>query len=191
MDVVTAGTILNALEKAGRWEDALDWFESTRTESNGAMQPNIITFSIALRCCASNVGRAAALLEEMRCRQLSPNAFSYSSALVACRRAADWRRALAFLEEAKEDRNNFDEYVVNAAMDACSQASAWEASLHLFHGMADLSLQPSDASWNIAVGACERGQAWEASLAITKAMVDGKGLKHNKKNFRRSPRPPK
>merc|ERR1719428_884319 len=82
------------------------------------------------------VERSAALVEKllqkMAARGLSPDRATYTAAITACERAADWEGAIRLLRQMQAERIEPDAAVYNVAIAACGRARRYERAAELF-----------------------------------------------------------
>lgn len=77
------------------------------------------------------------LMSEMRAEGLTPDCFTFSTAITACGRAGQWERALSLLDEMGTQREELcpSIFAINAAIAACARAAQWERALGLLYRM--------------------------------------------------------
>jgi pentatricopeptide repeat protein len=144
------------------------------------IEPNVITYSVAISACGkgSKWERALELLSEMRERRIDPNAITYSAAISACEKGSQWEFALELLCEMRERRITPDVITYSAAISACEKGSQWERALELLSEMEQRGIEADAITYNAAISACEKGSQWERALALMSEMRE-RGLKPN------------
>ena len=128
-------------------------------------------FNAAIDACGKS-GRweeALSLLRQMASMpSVSPDAFSFSSAIAAQAKAPDgWRRALALLRAMRMHGLEPSRYCYNAAITVCGSGGEWRRALQLLSDMEDRPNPPPDVySFNTAIAACGRAGQWVAALEL-------------------------
>ena len=94
---------------------------------------------------------------------------SYSAAISACEKCAEWQRALALLKTMWEEKvwPNMTSY--NAAISACEKGKRCELALGLLEECKTWATLDT-ISYNAAISACEKCAEWQRALALLKAM---------------------
>ena len=110
--------------------------------------------------------QALLLLAEMRTHGLEPDVITFSAAISACERGANWEQALALLAEMRERGLACDITVFSAAVNACEQGAQWELALELISEMRASGMQPHVPTLKAAISACEKGQQWDKALGL-------------------------
>ncbi|CAE7772860.1 Afg1l [Symbiodinium sp. CCMP2592] len=157
----TAG--VKACGKALRWEWALQLLSWSRKFS--IRHP----WNSAISACAlvTEWERALLLLRSMRHRGPKPSASSYSAALDALARGAEWASGLRLLSEMKR-RIAPDLVAVTSVIVACGAAARWTVALQLFE-RASVEFHGGDVVLlGATAAACGRGHQWQASLTLLK-----------------------
>jgi pentatricopeptide repeat protein len=65
--------------------------------------------------------RAVAVLKEMRKQGLTPDVYSYCSAIMACEKCHRWREALSLLDDMKRDGVTPNDYAYSGVIRACAK----------------------------------------------------------------------
>ena len=134
------------------------------------------TIAISALGTVRESGAAAAMLDEMRAAELTPNMFTYSALVTAHGRAGDWRRALALVRRMATDDDETpapDAGTFKAAIMACVRNRAWHGVLEMLREAraagvaADIDVKHHTAGLDALA---RTGQGWEAARDMLRSM---------------------
>ena len=106
--------------------------------------------------------------------KVSPTVISYSAAISACEKGAQWERALTLFQAMPKAKIPSDVISCNAAISACEKGGQWEQALTLFHAMPKEKILSDVISYSAAISACEKGGQWEQALTLFQGMQEAK-----------------
>jgi len=102
---------------------------------------------------------------------VNPDTISYSAAISACEKGAEWQMALvwpAVMSSATIEPNTIS---INAAITACEKVSIWQAAQTLLAAMGRADVEPNTISYSAAISACEKGRAMDHGLTLFQEML--------------------
>ena len=125
----------------------------TRENASPDIQPNIVTYNAAIRACAEglDVGKAFALLDELKSRNLQPTIVTFGTLMTACERIGDTKGATKVFRIMKDANIKPNEIVYGAAISCFRKASQSERTFRLIHKMMDEKLSPNTATFNTVI----------------------------------------
>ncbi|KAL1512384.1 hypothetical protein AB1Y20_005642 [Prymnesium parvum] len=106
----------------------------------------------------------------MRRAGVSPNDFSYATAISACDAGGQWVRGLQLLDDMRLAGHPPSVVACSAAISACAKAGAWTQAVRLLLRMPAMGARPNIYSYNAAITACTRASEWRAALALLRRM---------------------
>ena len=144
---------------------------------NRGIEPNEVTFSVAVTACG-NAGRwrrALEFLDEMRSLGLKINTITYNSAIAALSKAsraaakqhgtgdrsdADelWQETQKLLTCMENDGIRRDSFTYSAAMGTCGVAERWQEAVRLIETMKGNGIKPNMQVYTSAITACAKSR---------------------------------
>ena len=128
--------LISACATAGKWQEALDVFNSMKQAavSDPDCNPNTITYSSLISACAagSRLDKALQVYDEMQEAGLQPDHITYSTLISAYEKAGDFAEALALLDKLHEAGGaaSADTYV--KIMQYLAGKQLWNRALEVF-----------------------------------------------------------
>ncbi|CAE7793302.1 unnamed protein product, partial [Symbiodinium sp. CCMP2456] len=101
--------------------------------------------------------------------EVTPNEYSFSSAMKALASAVQWRRALQTLGLA-QDRQSCNVMGFSVAMGACVKATQWAEALDIFSQIWWAEESPDTLCYNAVLKACQAGRSWELAVDLLQEM---------------------
>jgi pentatricopeptide repeat protein len=141
------------------------------------LSPNNVTFNIALKGAGrtkKSWSASRALLQEMKKLDLTPDLFTYSSAIANAASTGEWKQALSLLRVA-ESRGLQDAAVYTGCIRSLSTAGMYEEALTLFERMS-IDCKPDVHAYTAIISACARAGEIEHALGLWEKMRS-EGLK--------------
>ena len=137
------------------------------------MQPDVISYSSAIRACekAGRWDMALCLVEAMPSRSLEVDLICWSSTISACEKSGCWELAICLLHEKTHGMGSMgsicsmDIITINSALSACEKAGQWRAALQLFSGFL-VEVQRDTISLNAVLSACEKAGRWQLAADL-------------------------
>ena len=168
VDIVTGNAALTALDKAKRWEGALQCLREALHEVDS------FTFTSSISACAAlgTWQRAGILLEEMSWTRVLWDVRTLNSVLLACQRGQLWRGCIALVEAMLASSLRLDEATLNAVSavgDVSSEprAQPWQTSLQQLCSWwqtGAIRLFPLSLSSTLRV--CEASNQWAVAAQL-------------------------
>jgi len=143
----------------GRYKEALELFDCCLRDPTLLDQPDIYTYTNAMRACAKGgqVRKAQSLLQAAHDKGLAVDAQAYTAVIHACAKAKRWKPALKLLDDMTRVHGiRPSEICYSAAITACGSADQWEKALQLMEQMKQQHLVPSRITYNGALTALSR-----------------------------------
>eukprot|EP00933_Yihiella_yeosuensis_P017081 TRINITY_DN14371_c0_g1_i1.p1 TRINITY_DN14371_c0_g1~~TRINITY_DN14371_c0_g1_i1.p1 ORF type:complete len:654 (+),score=132.08 TRINITY_DN14371_c0_g1_i1:124-2085(+) len=177
-NLVSFNAAVSALEKRGRWEQALAMIYELRSATADAVDdadaskhsedfegPDVFTCSAVLSACGRK-GRwreALAVLGDMRCWKIVPNVVSYTAVLNACDRGNAWLHALGMLSIMQISRISANAITFHAGIAAVRPSwnrhreyhGNWYHSLSLLSQMQQQQIRANAVALSDALASCD------------------------------------
>ena len=115
------------------------------------------------------------LMAEMRADCVSPDVFTFSTAITACGRAGQWERALSLLEEMEAGSDNFQADHDNGQQQ--QQQQRQQQQQQMSNKKLKINLTPDVVAINAAIAACGRAGQWRKSLDLLDRMTTRHGTR--------------
>ncbi|CAE8638930.1 unnamed protein product, partial [Polarella glacialis] len=173
--VVSEASIVACSDK-GQWAMAWALLEDMRTEQ---LDPSNAAFALATQTPFAGTQKvrweaALGLLREMQGRHLEPTAALYSTVMVSCQKAGQWKLCLEVLSQTCSAVALGIEAYVSAVI-AFGQGQCWEHSLSILREIqvkhsSTLQLKPMLNMYNAVLSSCAHCGAWEQGLALLSEM---------------------
>merc|ERR1711933_500087 len=113
----------------------------------------------------------------MQKARIQPNVITFSAAISACEKGAQWPRVLSLFLGMQKARIQPDVITYNAAISACEKGAQWPRALSLFDRMQKARIQPDVITYSAAIHACGSAGEWQRSSELfEKIMRDFKLL---------------
>lgn len=161
------------------WRMALDLLDEMRKNN---VQPNVVTFSVAIAACGNGGQweRALELLNQMRDKGLGINTITYNAAITALAKAArlyskeasrltaprKYQALSAGGEMSPDEASQF----LGGEVD---EVQLWTRALELLGQMREDGAEPDTYSYSAAISACGSGGRWEEALELMRIMKEG------------------
>eukprot|EP00434_Breviolum_minutum_P034476 symbB.v1.2.030519.t1/scaffold3447.1/size56486/4 len=165
--VITSNTVIRHLN--GDWHRAVDLISSARRQRI----LDVITFNSTINNCHRHGlwEQAIQILDEVCCKETSPNIITYGAVASSCEVSLKWQHALLLAQAVHHQHVAANSIIYNTAMSTCDRATQWEHALYNFQlqkspGQADLT------SFNIAISACEKNALWCEALSLLDYLDD-------------------
>jgi len=170
LNITCANAFLSALEKEGRWTDALQFFNSLLS-SNSRVKPNAVTFNIIMSSYQkrSDPDKVVYVFEDMFAAGVEPSIVTYNTLICAYGQMGDWQKALDVLKHLIANDSNVQPTLAtfNQVLAALSEGAlnadvvakptiaqaAWEVFQHMVSSSA---VQPDMVSYNTIITALQR-----------------------------------
>ncbi|CAL1136574.1 unnamed protein product [Cladocopium goreaui] len=192
-DVVSKGTLINALDLAQEWRFAFAVLVDGRTTTNtmcynsasssaaktghwqvscqlllsmssASFEADLISFNAAASFGTSAVGRwAMASTVLQRAQEVSCRLSEVSFGASVV--SAEWPRALAVMDVLRMEIQ-LTEIHCNAAISVCAGAACWSWALHLLSSLQRWRIQGDTIAVNSMLDACEKGKQWQLALHL-------------------------
>ena len=165
LDDVTLGTLLQAFQEAGQWEQALLIFSSIPRMH---LQQTAFHFAGAMNSCAMS-GQwewTLELLDRMKHKLVSPDEVCCNTVLSACDEGEQWELAIETFSSMFDQKLIPNQRSFTSAISACGACQQWEAALALFHLMPN----PNRIHWNAVMSSLAQS-AWPIAFALFHRMV--------------------
>ncbi|CAE8741830.1 unnamed protein product, partial [Polarella glacialis] len=165
-NAVSLNAAASALERRGRWQEALEMLGRMRSAGAGSGGPDVVGFSSVLSACgrAAQWRHALALLEEMGEARVRPNVVSYTAAINACERGRAWVSALTLLGVMCAARLAPNAATLHAALGGSGLShGGWRPALELLALMRQRRIRANAVACGSAVSACELAMQLAAS----------------------------
>jgi len=122
------------------------------------VEPDIITYTCAMRACArgKQTRKALTLLDTVREKGLILDVYVYTSVIDACAKGGMWERALELLDEMRAEGIMPNSITYGAAIAACGNGGEWERALQLLHQMRAKKMGMNIVTYNAAIVALAR-----------------------------------
>ena len=142
------------------------------TASPSLELPNTVHYNTAIRVMAEDglLGKANALLAEMRARRVLPDIITYTSLLLVCDRAGAWQQALELVEQAKIDGIRLEAPAYNNLVHACVRAGEWRQALAAQEDMQAVGVKRNQLSYLGGLSAATQGDDAEVALSLASAI---------------------
>ncbi|CAK9005107.1 unnamed protein product [Durusdinium trenchii] len=164
-DVKRATGLLASWGKALRWKDVLAGLkELVKTPSN--LEPNVVTFGVAIAACVRASAWASALQESLVLRQegLEPSLISASSVISASEKS-NWCHALHSLIDLQASDLEPNAVGFGAVASACeASAGAWRVAAEATLQLRRAGIEASVVLLNAVSSACEKACAQDEAL---------------------------
>ena len=95
---------------------------------------------------------------------------SYSAAISACEKNAQWQKALGLFQAMCSSTLSPDVISYSATISACEKGGQWQHALNLLLAMRQDKVRPNVISYSAAISACEKGGQWQRALILFEAM---------------------
>ncbi|CAM9509758.1 unnamed protein product [Ectocarpus sp. 4 AP-2014] len=164
-------TILAALSRAGKWEEAVLLLKEMETRG---IQRDAVSYACLIAACGRGMQweRALISLAEMRDVGIKANSFVYSAAIDACAKGRQWQKALILLRDMEVvDGLPANLICYNAAADACGKAGRPGEALALLAKMQKVGIKPNEVSYLSVISACSRVGDWKRALLLLDEMI--------------------
>eukprot|EP00210_Caulerpa_lentillifera_P009501 g9061.t1 len=170
LNITCANAFLSALEKEGRWEDALQFFSSLLSV-NSRVKPNAVTFNIIMSSYQkrSQPNKVVYVFEDMFAAGVEPSIVTYNTLICAYGQMGDWVKAMEVLQHLIAAESNvqptlatFNQVLAalsEGALNATEAAkpriaqSSWDVFQHM---ISSHSVQPDMVSYNTIITALQR-----------------------------------
>ncbi|CAE7650199.1 PTAC2 [Symbiodinium sp. CCMP2456] len=165
LDDVTLGTLLQAFQEAGQWEQALLIFSSI---PRMRLQQTAFHFAGAMNSCAVS-GQwewTLELLDRMQHKLVSPDEVCYNTILSACEEGEQWELAIETFTSMFGQKLIPNQRSFTSAISACGTCQQWEAALALFRLMPN----PNRIHWNAVISSSAQS-AWPSAFALFHRMI--------------------
>ncbi|CAM9091252.1 unnamed protein product [Chrysoparadoxa australica] len=174
IDAQCINVVMNVLTKNGHPEQALAIFDKATAELGSELDVGSYTSAILATGRMGEWEWSVRLLQEMRAKGLSPNVFSYGSALGACAKggAKGAATAMVLLQQLKEDGVEPNVVIYTAAIDACSKGGLWERALELLGEMRDAGVAANNFTYTCAIDALSRAGEVDHALELLSNLQD-------------------
>ncbi|CAM9870079.1 unnamed protein product [Scytosiphon promiscuus] len=132
-------------------------------------------YNHVIRVCGDAGGTqlALALLDEMHRRGVTPDAASYSGAIIACDLAGMWREAVGLLDDMRQKTGTEPDLVCyNCAIKACGSSGELEQALRVMETMRARGVAPDEVTYSSAITACGNAGEAKRAIALLQAMKD-------------------
>lgn len=188
-DVISYNATIAACAKGKQSEIAMVILQEM-TEA-GRVAPNALTYSTVMSAVAEKSGtltdptaaaaaaaanwkRVVYLLEEMRGRNITPDATGYGLAVAACAEAGQADMAVKLLRQMHlEDHVTPSLKMYNAAMTACHETGKWELAVILLgEAKATHGVSPDRVTYTEAIESCRKGGQPGLVAALSKEMQE-------------------
>lgn len=170
LNITCANAFLSALEKEGRWNDALQFFNSLLSSAS-RVKPNAVTFNIIMSSYQkrSQPDKVVYVFEDMFTAGVEPSIITYNTLICAYGQMGDWHKALDVLKHLIANDSNvqptlatfnqvlaaLSEGALNA--DAISKPAIAQAAWDVFqHMVSTNTVQPDMVSYNTVITALQR-----------------------------------
>jgi len=125
------------------------------------VQPNVVSYSAAIRSLEGKWAHAHAIFESMLATGIRPDEICTNAILNAYSKAAQWERAFKLLlVTASPDVVSF-----NTVLSACANGAQWRLACRLLHQLQKES-KANCISYNTAISACEKAGNWMMACSL-------------------------
>ncbi|CAE8600596.1 unnamed protein product [Polarella glacialis] len=134
------------------------------------LEINVFHCSAVMAACEKS-GRwqlALSLLLQMPGLRVSPNEFSYNTAISAC----PWDLAMGLLSKMFDKHLRPDKVSYCAGIDTVRKGGQWQTALRILTKMHEMDVIPNDFSYNAAITSCESGRQWQLALRLLSSMPE-------------------
>ncbi len=129
--MITYSALINACEKAGQWELALQLFERMQQEG---IAPNTVTYNSLITACTqgSQWEKASEVFDHMRFHNCRPDTVTYSALIGAYEKGGQWLRAVKAFEAMQGQSCRPDSSIYQSVVDMLWQSGvSWLQALAL------------------------------------------------------------
>ncbi|CAK9072841.1 unnamed protein product [Durusdinium trenchii] len=154
-----------AIQRAN-WEQSVAILEEA---SQAELQPGIMSYTAAIKRCASEHSTILALLAEMDKKTLELDAVSISSSIWAL--GSDWVTSLAMLERMIDGNMQLNTITCNAMIRACDQAGQWQRALDVLKLQRAEQIQIDAFTYSSTASACAKGGQWTLGTLLLEEMI--------------------
>merc|ERR1719468_924677 len=106
---------------------------------------------------------------------VEPDTITYSAAISACEKNAEWRMALDLFAAMGRALVEPNAITYNAAISACEKAAEWWMALDIFAAMGRAVVEPNAITYSAAISACEKAAEWQKALSLFCALQEDSG----------------
>lgn len=197
-DVVAYTAAIQGCSEAGEYRHALKLIKTMKAEG---IQPNVVTFSAVINCCASAslqlskrrdegdrsieiddvklpMLKALKLLDAMRAptSSIKPNIFTYNAAIRACGEGMNLDGAFDLLRQMKEDGLEPTIVTYGSLMTACERVGNVDAASKVFRMVKEQSeeddeIRVNEIIYGAAISCCRKGGQSERALLLLRKMI--------------------
>lgn len=164
-----AQSVLNALGKAGRFEDALGLFARMRA---WGIPPDTIEFNSLILASAQqrNVAAAFSVVESMTAAGVTHDAVTYGGLMQACIRTGDLARAFEQLRAAELAGVALNTVLFTHLLTGCVHAGEYERAWLVWEHMRTYHCEPDTVAFTTMITACARRDEVEKALHLLTEM---------------------
>ncbi|CAK9108714.1 Pentatricopeptide repeat-containing protein 10 [Durusdinium trenchii] len=183
MPVGVISALMQGCQRAGAWETCVALLHTAQQQR---LPYNLVSFNVTIDACQKGGAPwpvALELLKSIENSDVEANEVTWSSAIAACGKAAEWQRSLFLLHDARSaagslrgargaDSVRWQLVSFGAALAACAEGKAWREALGLFEYMHEFGPKPNVICANSLLNAFARSLHWEKAMAQLVALQE-------------------
>ncbi|GAB4817867.1 hypothetical protein N2152v2_004913 [Parachlorella kessleri] len=158
-NVVHYTTLMSVLQRAGRWEQAMEAFE--KMEAAGVVA-DVQAYNVAITACAKGLDweKAWAVFAAMRRAGVEPSIISYNALVSACERCGQADRALEVVRNMRRKGLTPNAVSYNTLISAFGKAGRYQEAVRLHQLMGEAGVPDDVFTLSSLIRASEKGGRW-------------------------------
>lgn len=153
------------LKRTGDWIGIIDMYKQACDDEDIQVNRVMINTTVAALARSPRWQVSLSILQEMRdAATLTPDAYTFNAALMACAHGRQDRLAFALLGEMREAGIKPDGFTFSHLATVCGHEGKWERAFSLIEEMRAEGIRPNCVAYNAVIVAC--GNAGEHARAV-------------------------
>ncbi|CAM9836581.1 unnamed protein product [Ectocarpus sp. 4 AP-2014] len=156
---------MQELKRTGDWIGIIDMYKQACDDENVTLNRVMINTTVAALARSPRWQVSLSILQEMRdAATITPDAYTFNAALMACAHGRQDRLAFALLGEMREAGIKPDSFTFTHLATVCGHKGEWERAFSLIEEMRGAGIRPYCVAYNAVIVAC--GNAGEHARAV-------------------------
>ncbi|CAL1163185.1 unnamed protein product [Cladocopium goreaui] len=168
-DVISYSSAMKACATMGLWQHSIGLLAEAQAAK---VTLDTACFSCAMTACKSHWMKVLELFQRMKHLKLTPDVYSFSTALSALAVAGQWQLAVGLVEGMPQAEVRPNAVTSGAVLSALAAGAQWQRTLQMLQTMPEAAVMPDTICISSAVNACANALQWQHALRLLKKPPD-------------------